>query len=229
MSYNFSNARQLLDQLFGTVLFMGETPSDEPTIPHHRVDGKTQLIVVVGDNASGKSMMRRVVQGLCKQAKIECIHLSMEGRGSSTYNPFRSFVYGDESMQATGVNSINTVLIGIKTCRDRDKPHVIFWDEPDLGLSDGWAAGMGQTIADFAKDLPKLTKAVVLITHSKALVGQLLDLNPNYVHLGVPSEKAPQSLMDWFEAPIIPRNPEELGDLSHKRFRAIQKTLNEKK
>lgn len=225
MPYEFSNAHQLLDVALDTVLFTTDEPSEQPVIPYHRVDGQTQLIVVVGDNASGKSMLRRIVQGVCKQAKVECIHLSMEGRGGSTYNPFRSFIYGDEGTQATGVNSTNTVLIGIKTCQGRENPHVIFWDEPDLGLSDSWAAGLGQRIAAFAKNLPKLTRAVVIVTHSKALIGQLLDLNPNYVHLGVKSEEAPQTLTEWFEAPIIPRDPEELKDLSHKRFKAIQRVL----
>lgn len=222
MARKFSSAHTLLDRLFDTALFTG----DKPAIPHLRVDGSTQLVVVVGDNASGKSLLRRVVQAVCKVEEVECIHLSMEGRGSTTYNPFRSFIYGDESTQATGANSAFTVLKGIDTCRARDKPHVIFWDEPDLGLSDSWAAGLGQKIAEFAKDLPEHTKAVVLVTHSKSLISQLLDLKPNYVHVGVKPEKAPQTLMNWFEAPVIPRDPEELSELSHKRFRAIQKVLD---
>jgi hypothetical protein len=212
----------LLDEVFKTILFAGRRPA----IPYYRVDGKTPLVVVVGDNASGKSLMRRIVQGLCKEAETECIHLSMEGRGGTHYNPFRSFIYGDESMESTGSNSAFTVLKGIETCRGRDKPHVIFWDEPDLGLSDSWAAGLGKRIREFAEDPPKLTLAIVLVTHSKPLVNQLLDLDPNYVHLGVTPKKASQTLTRWAELPVIPRDPEELRELSHKRFRTIQSVIN---
>ena len=126
--------------------------------------------------------------------------------------------------EATGVNSIRTVLAGIKTCRDRDKPHVIFWDEPDIGLSEGNAASVGKAIADFMADPPKHTKASVVVTHRKALVSELAAANPHYLYLG--DADAPGSLEEWLVLPPVVRPLEEVQERALKRFRAIQKVLD---
>jgi hypothetical protein len=134
-------------------------------------------------------------------------------------------VYGDEEHDATGVNSIRTVLTGIKTCEGREKPHVIIWDEPDIGLSEGNAASVGATLAKFAANLPKHTRAAIVITHRKALVQELLRVKPHYLYLG--SDSCPESLEAWVNAPPVVRPLEDvLGD-SHKRFKAISAILKD--
>jgi len=200
-----------------------------PAIPFLRVSPETgsKLVVVVGENASGKSFFRRIVRSVCQKSKTECIHLSMEGRvDSSALGGLRSMVYGSEHDQSTGENSVGTVLGGITTCKDREAPHVVVWDEPDLGLSDSWAAGMGEAIRDFAKDPGEHTRAIVLVSHRRALLAPLLALPLHYVHLGI-GEGAPASLEAWFEAPIVPRDIRELHEESLKRWRAIQAILND--
>jgi len=200
-------------------------------IPTFYLPGEIPLTVIVGDNASGKSFFRRVIGAICAQAKekTEYIPISMEGRRSTSYMPWLAMVYGDESWQATGAISASTVTMGIKTSKSRDHRHVVFWDEPDLGLSDSWSAGLGVKIREFASTPPEHLVAAFIVTHSKALVSQLLELSPHYLHVGTPPEKAPQSLMSWFEAPVIPRDIDKLGDAAHKRFKAIQKILDWKK
>lgn len=225
MSFKFSSPKTLLDRALRLDYF---TPDEqgETAIPYHRVDGQGKLIVVVGDNASGKSFLRRIVQLLCQKNKIECIHLSMEGRRNIGMAPWLTFVYGDEGREATGVNSAGTIITGITTCQGREGKHVIFWDEPDIGLSDDWAAGSGQRICKFTQDSPKHTLAAIVVSHSRALVRELLPAKPFYLHLGVESEQAPPTLDAWLERPIVPRDPEELRGLSRKRFKAIQAILN---
>lgn len=200
-------------------------------IPAHFQEGTGPLVLVVGDNASGKSFFRRIVSAICAQAKekTEMISISMEGRRSTGFYPWLALVYGDESWQSTGALSASTVTTGIKTSQGREGRHVLFWDEPDLGLSDAWASGVGRALAAFSKAPSSHLVSAFVVTHSKALVSQLLDSNPHYLHLGAPPEDAPRSLMEWFEAPVIPRDIEELGEASHKRFKAIQKILDHKK
>lgn len=227
----FGSAKGLLDKALALTYFHPDKEDGQTAIPFHRSNGRSKLIVVVGDNASGKSFFRRIIQLLCQKNKVECIALSVEARsgGSHMYGPLRAMIYGDESWQSTGVLSSHTVTTGIKTCRGRDRQHVIFWDEPDLGLSESWAAGVGQAICQFTRDCPKKTVAAVVVTHSRPLVARLLPAKPVYLHLGCEPSEAPQTLQEWLDRPIVPRDLEDLSDESHKRFKLIQRILNEAK
>lgn len=227
-TYKFSSPATLLNRVLDLAYFHADEDGDL-AIPFHRVDGKGRLVVIVGDNASGKSFFRRLVQLMCKKAEVECIPISAEGRRNIAYSPWLTFVYGDEEHEATGVNSTNTVLTGIRTCQGRDAKHVIFWDEPDLGLSDSWAAGVGQKLCAFAKDPPKHTVAAFVVSHNRALVRELLPSSPFYLHLGVSADEAPQTLQEWVERPCKPRDPDLLPEMSHKRFKMIQHILNRAK
>lgn len=214
----------LVGRVLGTDYFVG-SKRNPAAIPAHWVPGQSRLAVVVGPNASGKSFFRRVVQSVCahQEPKVECIHLSMEGR---TLGFMKSFVYGDEKYQATGLNSINVVLGGIRTSRDRHEPHVLVWDEPDLGLSEGAAASVGRAIADFMADPPQHLIGAVIVTHRRALVSELVDADPHYLHLGV--EPAPATLRDWLTEPIVARPLDEIAEESRARFKAIQAILNKR-
>lgn len=220
---SFKNANTLLKRVLDLDYFV---PNDKGVTPivHHRIKGQDPLVVVTGDNASGKSFIRRLVSAIARKNSVESIHISMEGRsGADMTGGMRAFVYGSEEWRSTGENSANTVITGIRTCQGREKPHVMFWDEPDLGLSDSWAAGVGVSIRKFAEDAPKHTKAIFVVTHSKPLVAQLIPFDPHFLYLG---EDPPKSLTDWLERPVIPRDIEELGKISHKRFLLIQAILD---
>lgn len=203
----------------------------EVAIPAFWRESSGKMVFVVGENASGKSFFRRVVGAICQQAKskTEYIPISMEGRRTVSYNPWLSFVYGDEGYQATGVLSSNTVITGVKTSEGRTGRHVIFWDEPDIGLSDSWSAGLGDKLNEFIKNPPEHLVASFVVTHSKSLVARVLDSNPHYLHLGTPPDEAPQSLQAWFEQPIKPRDITKLGAESHRRFKLIQRILGRNK
>lgn len=182
------------------------------------------MILVLGENAAGKSFFRRVVQGVCSKSKTECITFSMEARRKISYMPWLTLVYGDEESESTGVNSARMVQTGISTCLSRDNGHVVFWDEPDVGLSDGFAAGVGVALHDFAIKPGKHTKAAIVVTHSRALVEQVAGLNPTYLHLG--TNEAPPTLEHWLNRPIKPQPIEELFASTRKRFKLIQTVLD---
>lgn len=189
-------------------------------IPTHRVDRNSRLVVCVGDNASGKSVFRRIVSQLCQRDKIEPIRISMEGRTTST---MFGMVYGDEGWESTGVCSARTVLKGIETCRSRNRRHIMFWDEPDLGLSDVWAAAMGRSICEFVQSMPKKTVATFVVTHSKALVRQLLPARPTALFFG---EVKYNSLEDWIAQEPPPCDLQELMGVGRHRFLKIQTLMD---
>ncbi len=215
------SVKSLLDRILGLAYFQGKSPA----IPYHMIRTSSRLVLVLGENTGGKSFVRRLVQSCCGKAGVECMSLSMEGRSGSGV-AWKSFIYGMEDLNSTGDCSVYTCLTTFKTCKSRETPHVVFWDEPDIGLSESWSAGLGQEISRFIQNLPDHTKAVFLSTHSRPLVQQLVALKPNFLHVGVPASEAPQTLQDWLQRPVVPQNIRRLGPLGRKRFEAIQKILN---
>jgi hypothetical protein len=220
--FEFDTAEQLARRVLDTDYF-GET--DAAAIPARFVPGEGNLIVVVGPNAGGKSFFRRVASAVCREAKVEMMPISMEGR--SREGIVRGFVYGTEEWEATGVNSIRTVTVGISTCRSRETPHVILWDEPDIRLSEANAASVGKALADFTREPGKHTKASIVVTHRKALVTQLLPLRPHYLHLG--AAESPETLQAWVDAEPVIRPLEDILEDSRTRYKKIQTILNDRK
>lgn len=188
------------------------------------------LALLLGDNATGKSLFRRVVGAWCAKdrkkdndrARVEMIGLSMQDRAGGMMGIAHAFVYGDEHTNATGVNTGHTVTTAMRTAEGRDEPNVVFWDEPDTGLSDAYAADVGRRIADFALKPPKHTVACFVVTHRKALVEQLLRAKPHVLFFGA---NPPASVEEYLTKPVVPTNIEELYDRSRKLFLKVSKHL----
>lgn len=226
MKKEFKNARGLVERCLNFRYFLPEK-GKKAAIPFIFAPAvkETPFVVVTGENGGGKSFFRRIASEIAKRNDVESIPISMEARANLSSRPWLALVYGSEEWQATGVNSINTVLTGIKTCQGRTTPHVVIWDEPDLGLSEGNAASVGRAIANMSPN--EHSKAVIVMTHRKALVAELAKVNPHYLFLG--SDKGPKSLQEWLDAPLVYQDLEQVADRSHRRFLAIQKILDSPK
>src|SRR5579883_864579 len=70
--------------------------------------GESKLVVVTGENATGKSFLRRVIHSALQQNEIELIALSMELR-TRVGDIRKAFIYGDEGNSSTGQISGRTV------------------------------------------------------------------------------------------------------------------------
>lgn len=199
----------------------------EPVLPSFYVPGDGRLLLVLGDNATGKSVVRSCISLLCRETGIEVMPLSMAGRASGGME--RAFVYGDESWRSTGELSASTVLAGISTCRSRNNPHVIIWDEPDIGMSDEFAKATGVKICRFAQKPPEHTVAIVVSSHSRSLVRELLLATPHYLCMGL---NPPPTLTEWLGRPIGNRSLQNLLDDSHrtqKKMFALLKRIKDEK
>lgn len=200
-------------------------------IPMHYVPGKVPLVLVIGPNAGGKSFFRRIAGQVCRSVtpRIEFLGVSMEyrtGHGAHAGNPLRALVFGDEGWESTGAISAHTVIVGIKTCLERTTPHVVFWDEPDIGLSEGYSRGVGQAIAKLVRAATPHTVGVFVVTHSKPLVREMVALEPHYLHVG--SETAPPTLQAWLDAEAEALDIDTLKEASYARYQRIQKILKDR-
>jgi len=227
--------QHMLDEL--SYFHPADVLGGETAIPAIYVPGTSRLALILGENAGGKSFIRRIIRlmthpgqkGDMGRLKVkkgpfpvrETIHLSMEARTHGGIT--RSFIYGCEDWRSTGENSASTVVTGIRTILKRTHPAIIYWDEPDIGMSAGCAAGAGLTIRQLVEGQAPLVQAVFVTSHSPALIQPLQGLNPHY--LG--DADGPPDLGAWFEAQKDPTPvmPEELQATSHKRFKMIQALL----
>lgn len=159
-----------------------------------------KLCVITGNNASGKSLLRKLIYNEYLDRKVELMHLSMAARCRSGMH--RVFLYGSEEDQATGHNTAKGILDAIKTSKSRDKPHSLLFDEPEIGCSDELAAGIGFNLATALPTLDKL-ECCYVISHNRYLINQLSPLNPSHVHL-MSNKHDYISLQDWLDRPVNP-------------------------
>ena len=183
--------------------------------------GKGRLLIITGENASGKSFLRRLFTIAYRENKVEVMDVSQQRRVGGGFSS--AFIFGDESWESTGYLSGKAVQGGIETCQNREKPHVIIWDEPDIGLSESYASGVGLIIQAFILKLPKHTKAVIVTTHSRPLLSQLVDLEPHHLRLG-----GHPPLKEWLSSTVVkPKDLDDLQEESLARFRMITKIMQE--
>jgi len=199
-----------------------------PVIPAVWDPGEIPLTFVTGPNAGGKSFFRRLVCGMAQRWDIEAIHLSMEGRANA--GPLRGMIYGSEEWQATGCITCHTTQMAMKTSAERTTPHVLIWDEPEIGLSEEAVAGVADAMIPFFAELPEQARGIFIISHSRELgrrlqqgLGRL-----HYLHLGTPRSRAPATLSAWLDRDVVPISPDQILEQGHKRFKRIQAVLNGK-
>ena len=171
-----------LTSLIEEVLDSSFFSPEEGLIPVLHEPGDSRLLVVTGENASGKSFFARVFEAYSRKDNIECMRVGMEKR--TTSGIVKVLMFGDESNESTGLITLRTLQSGVQTCRGREHEHFLVLDEPDIGLSEGYQLAAGEFIARFVSDMPDLTQGAVVITHSRRILRQLLPLKPHHVRCG---------------------------------------------
>ena len=206
----------LLEEALSTILF-------EDVLHARWQKGTADFGLVLGQNATGKSLLRRIIGMEARERKLEFIPLSMEGRTDTMTGVVRGMVYGNEQHDSTGHCSSRLVLTGIRTAMGRDSGHVLFWDEPDVGLSDEYAMGAAQAIVEFVKGKTAHTKAVFVVTHRRAMVEEFAKADPHVVLMG---EGGPATLEEWLKRPLKARPLSDLPEEGHKMFGKVLRRLD---
>lgn len=218
----------LLEQAIERPLF---TKSD--AFQAHLVAGEGHAAVIVGPNASGKSLFFRVLTAAAHRSKVLAVTVSIRERtGAGTLEMAglrRMFMFGDESEQSTGATSLSAATKAFNTAEaqaEEGKPTLVLLDEPEQGLSEDYAAAMGTWLAQKTNALVHPNAlGVVLVSHSRALVRafqQGLNHKPACV-----SMEDPLSLEQWLNS-AKPKTVEELlalSTLGKERWRAVSRLL----
>lgn len=175
----------------------------------------SRAVIVYGDNASGKSLVGRILVYEAGENDIEARSVSMAHRVTSS-GLARVAVYGGESEQSTGVTSYKAAQRGINaTACEPDLKSLLVLDEPDVGLSNRYAKALGKHIADSFNSMGD-EKYLVLVTHNESLLRGFLEAYKRpMATLGVGTK---QTLTDWLDNPDE-CSIEELVDLEKLAFK----------
>ena len=183
-----------------------------------------RFILITGDNASGKSFMAKHLKvGFDESGeKVEFIPVTMEMRTAPGMQ--RAFMFGMED-HSTGNVSVRSVLTALRTCRERTQRHFLLLDEPDIGVSESYARAMGETIARFVNEMPELTVGLAVVTHSRAMVRELMAVNPTSIRVGADQRPLAQWLEEGPEFRSV-ADLEALAGETHTRMRTIKSVLD---
>jgi hypothetical protein len=181
--------------------------NDEGSPFHASVAGRAaKLVVVTGENASGKSLFVRVA-GSVLRTKDGALPVSVSirertGGGSSDMGGIaRSMMFGDEQENSTGAVSARVADTAITNNLTRESGSMLILDEPEIGLSDAFARAMGEHLGRQANRLPRGCRGVIIVTHSRSLVTGLVEgFGKTPTHAAVTAEQpATADLQRWLQ------------------------------
>lgn len=211
------------DLVADTELFGSGGPCPVRMEPGARGD----LLLVTGDNASGKSYVCQYLHALAspdrsvpkdERGAIEFMHVGMNLRAGGP-GMQRALMFGNEGRNSTGTISVRTIETGFSTSANRSHAHVLCLDEPDIGLSEEYQEACGHLIAEFARSPPRHLVGLVIVTHSRPIARVFNALDP--VRLRVGTDDRPTQ--DWLERPksVSLETLRQLSEVAHHRSRAI--------
>jgi len=133
---------------------------------------------------------------------------------------------GEPSPVVTSSQSVSTVTRAFANL-DRPTGTILGLDEPELGLSHGYACAyaLGRYIGEQALQLPRPCGGVVVVTHSRELVRGLVDgdgREPTFISVGA------DAALDTWLAACQEHTVDELlalNETGHERFLWAQATL----
>lgn len=183
--------------------------TEGPFLPTVHV-GDERLLLVVGPNASGKSMLVQMMAQVGRDAPFKWSPVTVSirertGSGSSDVSGMRrAMMFGDESRQSTGATSVRVTETAFRNVwmGELERPRLLFLDEPDMGLSEDYAHAMGLLIGTRTQEVfPEWRPAsgVVVVTHSRCLARGLLasGIHPSFISMGSPET----TLEKWLNTP----------------------------
>jgi hypothetical protein len=179
----------------------------DPSPFHAVVDTQAaRLVVVTGENASGKSLFVRVISAIAQtEDDMVPVSVSIRERTGSGHGEMdslrRAFMFGDEHENSTGATSVGTVATAFRNLGHAGGA-ILILDEPEIGLSEGYARALGEFIGQQAKSTPRTCRGVVVVSHSRPLVRGLLDgFGRQPTHAAISGSATPKAgISNWLAA-----------------------------
>lgn len=190
-------------------------------------EGSESLIIVTGDNASGKSLFVRSLAAVgLERDRILPVSVSIRERTESGVK--KAIMFGEEHDQSTGANSAKVCETAFKNL-DRPEGSILILDEPEIGLSEDYARAMGEFIS--SQDIPDSCLGVVVVTHSRPLVAGVLDGlkgNETPTHVELSADGVPDAGIDQWLIRGTHRSVADLMALravGHERWKTVNALL----
>lgn len=198
-------------------------------------DGSRQMVVVTGENASGKSLFARVVSSILRvENRMVPVSVSIRERTGAGLDEMSSFrkvmMFGEEHERSTGATSASVVQTAFGNLR-HDGGSVLVLDEPEIGLADSYTRALGQFIGEQATRVPRVCGGVMVVTHSRSLVRGIVDgLGADPTHVAISAgQPARAGLHAWLEREEH-RTVDELlalQDVGLERWRRVSRLLGD--
>ena len=165
--------------------------------------GAERLVVVTGENASGKSLYVRVAAAMLQQEGVLPVSVSIRERtGGGTHEMGglrRAIMFGDEQEHSTGATSVGVVQTAFGNL-GAPQGSLLIVDEPEIGLSEAYARALGEYIGRQTRDIPATCLGVLVVTHSRPLAQGLLDgFGERPTHAAVAAGPAQAGLAEWLD------------------------------
>jgi ABC-type Mn2+/Zn2+ transport system ATPase subunit len=183
-----------------------------------------KLIILTGGNATGKSLIRRVLWASLKKLKDDgrkpgqyVADTSMERRTSS--HPglgALSGIFNDDPWVATSECSLR----GIENIIKLDDRFIVL-DEPEIGCSLELQAGIAKMLNERKSEILEKNLGILVITHSKVLV-ERLDSDMFFNMEGMMKE-------EWLNREIVPIDIDTFKQEANETFRFMQDVLKTQK
>jgi predicted ATPase len=190
------------------------------------------LVVVTGENASGKSLYVRVAAAFARQDGVLPVSVSIRertGAGTEEMGGLRRvMMFGDEQEQSTGATSVGVVETAFNNLK-RPQGSLLIVDEPELGLSEAYARALGQHIGQKVQEIPSKCLGALVVTHSRALVRGLIEgFGGLPTHVALAGESTPKAgLEEWLRVSEYHSVDDVLAlrDIGLDRWRQVGKLL----
>lgn len=221
------------DMLCESALFLKEDFPFEGAL----VAGHPKILLVTGENAAGKSFFFQALHGWAR-AHFDLVGISVSirertGSGRSEDGGMRRMMmFGDESVQSTGACSVGVIERAFDNISEARR--FLMLDEPELGLSDGYAIALGRYLAQQASAMPEGSAGLVVVTHHRGLARALADelgQTPSFVFMRARGEQACLDFQSWLSH-VESRSVEDLlvlSTLGFERKKAVRAALEDNK
>jgi AAA15 family ATPase/GTPase len=187
-----------------------------------------RILVVTGQNASGKSFFRRMWRVGFDKKKIDkksvsVLSISQESRSSSFLG--HCFMYGDESWEATGLityNSVSGSLYNIIENKSWKGTYILVLDEPEIGMSQELQLTTARHILKKVDSWSDKLVGIVVTTHSPVFVKELMTHeDAQFFNIGYEYKTADE----WLNREIKELDLENLQKTALEKFREIRKLI----
>lgn len=170
---------------------------EEPIFKNMTIkDNHVNFMVIYGDNASGKSLFIRILNQIYSKNKEVAV------RSSSMANRARggiesTMIFGDQSEESTGKVSVKAMILGIDSMKKESERESIFIaDEPEIGLSPAYSKALAEYLIKSANEINNDKQSIVIATHNKYLVKNIIEQYGNVSYLGVNTSA---TIEEWLE------------------------------